>query len=301
MKELVVISGKGGTGKTSILAAFASLAGRAVLADCDVDAADLHLVLQPDVRLRHEFRAGHKADIDTTKCTRCGWCLSRCRFNAIAWTQTKGNVDYFVDPLACEGCGVCVDTCPARAIQFPEQVAGEWYESVTAHGPMVHARLGIAAENSGKLVTVVRQQARAIAEQQQIDLLLVDGPPGIGCPVIASITGASCVLIVTEPTLSGEHDLRRVAELARHFHTPACLCVNKWDINPVVADSIEAAAIDLGVIPVGRIRYDVAVTQSQIQGKSLIDTSANGASEDIRTLWKNMCPYLKTKNEDETG
>jgi MinD superfamily P-loop ATPase len=292
MKELVVISGKGGTGKTSVVASFAALAGNAVLADCDVDAADLHLVLAPEIRSRHEFRSGHEAVIDTSACTGCGWCLTRCRFDAIRWSHVSGATVYSVDPIACEGCGVCVDTCPVNAIGFPECVAGEWYVSDTRHGPMVHARLGIAAENSGKLVSLVRQQAKAIAKERQLDLILVDGPPGIGCPVIASITGASLVLIVTEPTLSGDHDLRRVAELARHFRTPACLCVNKWDVNPSLADKIEAGAVALGVKPIGRIRYDVAVTKAQVDGKSLVENSQDGATADVRRLWKSVLSVL---------
>jgi MinD superfamily P-loop ATPase len=292
MKELVVISGKGGTGKTSVVAAFASLASCKVLVDCDVDAADLHLILAPEIRLRQEFRSGHEARIDPNACTECGWCLSRCRFDAIRWTGASGTTMYSVDPVSCEGCGVCADTCPAKAISFPERVAGEWYVSDTRHGPMVHARLGIAAENSGKLVSLVRQQAKAIAEQRQLGLILVDGPPGIGCPVIASITGASLVLIVTEPTLSGEHDLRRVAELTRHFRIPAYLCVNKWDINPSTTETIEKAAEGLGVTPLGRIRYDAAVTKAQVQGKSLVEFSENGAAADVRGLWENVLSVL---------
>ncbi len=288
VRELVVISGKGGTGKTSVVAAFAALARNHVLADCDVDAADLHLVLQPEVRARHEFRAGHQAWIDMNACKRCGWCLTRCRFDAIRWEEVFGSVVYHVDPLACEGCGVCVDTCPARAIAFPEQVAGEWYLSGTRHGPMVHARLGILAENSGKLVSVVRSEAKRVAEEQGHDLILVDGPPGIGCPVIASITGATSVLIVTEPTLSGRHDLERVVELARHFQVPVAVSVNKWDLNPAMAEAIENAARDLGAMPLPRIRYDRAITAAQVAGKSVIEFSSNGAAEDIRALWKQV-------------
>jgi len=288
MNELVVISGKGGTGKTSVLASFAALAKNHVLADCDVDAADLHLVVEPTIRSRREFRAGHTAIINAEDCRGCGWCLARCRFDAVKWKNTGTGIEYYIDPLACEGCGVCVDSCPAGAISFPEEVAGEWYISDTRHGPMVHARLGIAAENSGKLVSLVREQARALAEEQKRDLILVDGPPGIGCPVIASITGASAVLIVTEPTLSGEHDLRRVAELARHFRIRPFVCINKWDLNPEMADKIEAGAVELGVEPVGRIRYDTAVTRAQVEGKSLVEFSKNSAAEDVRKLWEKV-------------
>lgn len=285
MKELVVISGKGGTGKTSVVAAFASLASNKVLADCDVDAADLHLVLQPEVRSRHEFRCGHEAAINPQTCKGCGFCLSQCRFEAIQPVVAKAGIVYRVEPLACEGCGVCVDVCPAKAIDFPERLAGEWCLSDTRHGPMVHARLGIAAENSGKLVSLVRQQARRLAQNENKDLVLVDGPPGIGCPVIASITGASLVLIVTEPTLSGQHDLKRVAELARHFHIPTVACINKWDLNPGMSEAIEASALALGAKPLGRIRYDRAVTAAQVAGKSVLEFSTDGVSRDIKDLW----------------
>ena len=297
MKELVVISGKGGTGKTSVVAAFASLAASKVLADCDVDAADLHLVLEPAIRSRHEFHAGNEACIDLEACSSCGWCLSRCRFDAIRWTQIGEKSVYWVDPLACEGCGVCVDACPAKAISFPERIAGEWFLSDTRHGPMVHARLGIAADNSGKLVSLVRQQARQLAKDEKKDLILVDGPPGIGCPVIASITGASLVLIITEPTLSGQHDLQRVAELARHFHVPMAICVNKWDLNPDMSATIEASALALGAKSAGRIRYDRAVTAAQVAGKNILEWSSEGAADDIVTLWKNTVSLMNADGE----
>lgn len=333
MRELVVISGKGGTGKTSVVAAFASLASGKVLADCDVDAADLHLVLQPEIRSRHEFRSGHEAVIQQKDCIGCGACLAYCRFGAVlrksgadmAWMfrnsagacndcdfcvrscpakavdmlramrEVSGDSKdamFVIEPVSCEGCGVCVDRCPVKAIRFPERVAGEWFISDTRHGPMVHARLGIAAENSGKLVSIVRQQARQLAEEQSKGLILVDGPPGIGCPVIASITGSSLVLIITEPTLSGQHDLQRVAELTHHFRVPAVVCINKWDLNPVMSDTIEAAASDLGLTPAGRIRYDHAVTAAQVAGKSVLEYSSDGVAEDIKNLWASIRPLL---------
>ncbi len=288
MKELVVISGKGGTGKTSVVAAFASLASSKVLADCDVDAADLHLILAPEIRSRNEFRCGHEARIGVDSCTGCGGCLALCRFDAIRWTADSGTVRYAVDPIACEGCGVCVDFCPAGAIDLPESIAGEWYLSDTRHGPMVHARLGITAENSGKLVSIVRQQAKRLAEERDMNLVLVDGPPGIGCPVIASITGCSLVLIVTEPTLSGQHDLKRVAGLARHFQTPAVVCINKWDLNTAMSDAIETYAPAMGVTPVGRIRYDRAVTAAQLAGKTILEYAKEGVADDVRLVWSNV-------------
>lgn len=340
MKEIVVISGKGGTGKTSVVAAFASLAHDKVLADCDVDAADLHLVLEPEILARHEFRAGHEAVIRQEACLGCGLCLTHCRFGAVVQMSSaegeplyqvaaancndcsfcvrscpvksidminamreacgeSNKTTYFIDPLACEGCGVCVDACPSRAIDFPECVAGEWYVSDTRHGPMVHARLGIAAENSGKLVSVVREQARRIAEERDCHMILTDGPPGIGCPVIATLTGASLVLIITEPTLSGQHDLQRVAELARHFRIPALVCVNKWDLNPAICEAIENLAAALSVKPVGRIRYDRAVTAAQVAGKNVLEYGENGVAQDIRKLWKNVEKFLESSGDGE--
>lgn len=287
MKELVIISGKGGTGKTSVTASFAVLAEKPVLADCDVDAADLHLVLKPDVRERHDFRSGHEAVIRAADCIGCGVCLDLCRFDAVRRHDTEAGSRCVIDPVACEGCGVCVRFCPPQAIDFPERLCGEWMVSDTRCGPMVHARLGVAAENSGKLVATVRQEARRIAEEQGRNLVIVDGPPGIGCPVIASLSGAAQVLVVTEPTVSGEHDLARVLKLATHFGIPAAICVNKWDLNPEMTERIEKQARTLGATVAGRIRYDRAVTQAQIRERAVVETDAPCA-EDIRALWERL-------------
>ncbi|NCA81582.1 MAG: 4Fe-4S dicluster domain-containing protein [Opitutae bacterium] len=289
MKELVVISGKGGTGKTSLVASFAALAPNAVLADCDVDAADLHLILAPDIRRRTEFRSGHRASIRAENCVGCGRCAALCRFDAISETfrPSAGARAFAVDSSSCEGCGVCVWNCPANAIDFDEQVCGEWFVSGTRHGPMVHARLAPGAENSGKLVSLVREQARELANQEHRDLVLVDGPPGTGCPVIAALTGASGVLVVTEPTVSGAHDLARVLELANHFKIQAAICVNKWDIHPAQADHIESAARAAGATPVGRVRYDKAATAAQRQGLAVVEAGVSPLADDIRTVWNN--------------
>jgi MinD superfamily P-loop ATPase len=290
MKELVVISGKGGTGKTSVTASLAALANRCVICDCDVDAADLHLLLTPHVREEYEFISGHEAVIRQEDCIGCGVCHDVCRFNAIHTKATPGGEMLFtVDPVACEGCKVCVAMCPENAIDFPDCNCGKWFISDTRLGPMVHARLGVAAENSGKLVSTVRREARSIAEKENYDLIIVDGPPGIGCPVIASVTGASQVLIVTEPTVSGEHDLERVLGLTRHFQIPAAVCVNKWDINPEMTARIEEKAAGLDAQIVGRIRYDRLVTKAQIQQKAVVEMDTPGA-DDIRQLWKNLNP-----------
>ena len=289
MKELVVISGKGGTGKTSLVASLAVLSDQPVIADCDVDAADLHLVLQPEIQERHDFYSGHEAVVRTAECVGCGLCQEHCRFDAIHPAPAPGGgADvYRVDPVACEGCGVCVHVCPQQAIDFPERWCGHWMVSTTRKGPMVHAALGVAAENSGKLVSTVRREARRIAERDGHGLIVVDGPPGIGCPVIASVTGASQVLIVTEPTVSGEHDLERVLSLAQHFGIPSAVCVNKWDLNPEMADRIEAGAKKRGVRIAGRIRYDPQVTRAQIEARAVVETDAPSA-QDIRQLWQRL-------------
>jgi MinD superfamily P-loop ATPase len=302
MNELVVISGKGGTGKTSVVASFAALAKDAVLADCDVDAADLHLVLAPEIRRSEEFSGGKCARIETERCTACGLCLELCAFDAIRLdVSAAGGKAYRVDPISCEGCGVCAWFCPEQAISFNPAVEGMWYVSDTRHGPMVHAKLGIAQDNSGKLVSLVRKEVRKIAETRGSGLLLVDGPPGIGCPVIASITGSSLVLVVTEPTVSGLHDLKRVAELTEHFGIPGLFCVNKWDLNPRMAEEIEACALAHGFTNAGRIRYDRGVTRAQMQQQSVVEYQSDGCAADIRALWRNVSEELTRKTEPLPG
>ncbi|MFO7653318.1 MAG: ATP-binding protein [Candidatus Krumholzibacteriia bacterium] len=293
MHELVVISGKGGTGKTSLTASLAVLADNAVIADCDVDAADLHLILAPRVLERHEFFSGNEAVVRLEDCDGCGICHERCRFGAIVpWTGSMDGLPRFqVDPVACEGCGVCVRFCPAEAIDFPVRRCGEWMISETRCGPLVHARLGVAAENSGKLVATVRREARRLAEIHGRGLVLVDGPPGIGCPVIASLTGATQVLVVTEPTVSGEHDLARVLDLTRHFSIPTAVCVNKWDLDPALTEQVENLARVSGAKVVGRIRYDHAVTSAQVQERTVVETDA-AAATDIRRLWQELAASI---------
>ena len=287
MKELVVISGKGGTGKTSVMAAFASLAENMVLCDADVDAADLHLLTDPRIQERHAFEAGHKAIIQPERCTRCGLCRDLCRYGAIS-------EDFQVDPLDCEGCGVCVHFCGEGAIDFPVNTCGEWFRSDTRFGPLVHARLGIAEENSGKMVTLVRQEARKLADAQGFELILTDGPPGVGCPVIASIGGASAVLIVTEPTVSGKHDMVRVADLAAHFNVPGVVCINKYDLNPEQGQIIEDVAEDKGLKVLGRIPFDPVFTEAMVQAQTVIEyDSLSDACRAIRDIWHNLAPYVQ--------
>lgn len=290
MKELVVISGKGGTGKTSVTASLAVLAAQqVVVADCDVDAADLHLILSPEIQEQYPFIHGHEAIINPEVCIKCDICAMNCRFRAIERVLENGKLTYKVDGHACEGCGLCVELCPSEAIEFPERTCGEWFVSDTRVGPMVHARLGIGADNSGKLVSQVRKRANDMAKEKNLDWVLVDGPPGIGCPVIASITGASAVLIVTEPTLSGAHDLERTLSLTKHFEVPSFVCVNKWDINPEQTDAIERLAREAGAQIVSRLPYDSYVTQAQTQGLAVADNSEHSLIITLKEIWKQLC------------
>jgi MinD superfamily P-loop ATPase len=286
MKELIVISGKGGTGKTSLIAAFASLAENKVLCDADVDAADLHLLMDPHISKRADFKSGHTANIDKNKCTECGLCLDLCKFSAIS-------NDFKVNHIDCEGCGVCVYFCPEKAIGFPENTCGQWFHAETRFGPMIHARLGIAEENSGKLVTLVRQESKNLADEKDLDLILTDGPPGVGCPVIASIGGASAVLIVTEPTLSGIHDMERVAQLANHFNMSAMVCVNKFDLNLDLTRDIENFAKDEGMSCLGRIPFDPIFTKAMIQGKTIIEYNRESkAGQAVQEIYNTLSNKL---------
>jgi len=291
MKELVVISGKGGTGKTSLVASLAALAGGAVLADCDVDAADLHLVVEPTVVRRGSFSGGFRARIMPGHCIACGKCEELCRFEAITYDgpgNGRAAKTFRVDPIACEGCGVCAWFCAEKAIEFAPADNGRWFVSETRFGPMVHAELGIAEENSGKLVSLVRTEAKKVAAARGRELVIIDGSPGIGCPVIASITGADLVLVVTEPTLSGLHDLERVTRLTGHFGMATLVCVNKWDLNAELAAQIEARAGELGAQTVGRVRYDAAVTEAMIHKQALVEYTEAGAAMDVKRVWSNV-------------
>jgi len=287
MKEIVIISGKGGTGKTSIISAFASLAKSKVLCDADVDAADLHLIMAPEVKERHDFDSGNTAIINPDKCTECGLCRDLCRWDVIS-------EDFVVDKMDCEGCGVCYYFCPEKAIEFPINTCGEWFISDTRFGPMAHASLGIAEENSGKLVSLIRKEGRELAEKKNLDLLLTDGPPGVGCPVIASLGGASAVLIVAEPTVSGKHDMERVTELAEFFKVPAMLCVNKFDINPDMGKAIEAFAKEKNVRVMGRVPFDPAFTHAMVEGKTIVEFDEQGqGSQAVKAIWEDLSKSLE--------
>jgi MinD superfamily P-loop ATPase len=281
MKELVVISGKGGTGKTTVLASFAALAGRSVLADCDVDAPDLYLLLHPEINHQEEFRGGQLAVISQERCLRCGRCREVCRFQAIT-------SEFCVEPLDCEGCGACRVVCPAEAVELVERTAGDWFKGDTKYGPMVYARLRPAEENSGKLVALVRKETRAQAARDGIELLLTDGPPGIGCPVIATLGNADLALIVTEPTPSGIYDLERTVGLCRHFRVPAAVCVNKFDLNPRLDDEIRSFCAQSQVAVTESIPFDESVTKAIQQGVPLVEFDHGPASRAVSAVWQQV-------------
>jgi len=284
LKEIVVLSGKGGTGKTTVLASFAALAENSVLCDCDVDAPNLYLLLAPQAEEAHEFYGLLVAHIDTEACNECSLCVDACRFEAIH--------DFQVDPLACEGCGLCVQVCPLNAISMRDTLAGHWYVSRTRFGPLVHARLRAAQENSGKLVMAVRKRAREMAQETNARYILSDGPPGIGCPAISSLSGAGMALIVTEPSLSGIYDLERVLGLCRHFSVSPLVCINKCDLSEENSRRIEDHCRDVGVEIVGRIPFDSDVNSAIVQGRPVVETSDGAASREIKTLWEAIatCP-----------
>jgi len=281
MKQIVIISGKGGTGKTVITGAFAALAKNKVMADCDVDAADLHLLLQPIIKDRHEFKSGQTAIINKNICQQCGMCISICRFGAISG-------DFVIDHVSCEGCGFCSHICPAQAIIMKENISGEWFISDTRFGPMVHAKLGIAEENSGKLVSLVRKQAKELAEKNNCDWVVIDGAPGIGCPVIASLSGIDCAVVVTEPTLSGLHDALRVIEVTRYFKVPSRLVINKYDLNPDMSGKIEEHCAKNGISLIGKVRFDKTVVEAMVEGKTIMEYKDTPVKDEIRSIWEKL-------------
>lgn len=297
MKEIVVLSGKGGTGKTTITAALAGLVARGLLTDCDVDAPNLHLILRPEIVEEHAFIAGRRARIDQNRCSGCGWCAAHCRFDAID-LHRRGDgtriVDATINALACEGCGVCGVICPNEAITYEAVTAGKWYRSNTRFGPMIHAALGVGEENSGKLVSLLRRQARHEAEKSGAEFVLTDGAPGIGCPVIASLGGADLVVVVVEPSVSSRHDAERVITLAQRFDLPSVVCINRYDSSFARIRQIEAWARDRGVPIVGRIPYDLAVVQAQRHRCSIVEWGEGPAAASIMSLWQSIQQALAT-------
>ncbi|MBI9078926.1 MAG: ATP-binding protein [Pseudodesulfovibrio sp.] len=291
MHEIVIISGKGGAGKTSITGAFAQLAQGAVLCDLDVDAPDLHLLLDPKKESEHEFWSGNEAIIDPAKCEKCGLCFDMCRFNAIEETEDS----FQVAPFRCEGCKVCVEFCPADAISFPKRHCGQWYISTTRFDTMVHAQLFPGEENSGRLVTLLKQEAKKIAEAKGFDLVLCDGAPGIGCPVISSLAGTDLALLVTEPTPSGIHDLKRVAELCDGFKIQVAVLINKWDVNPELSDNIEKYCQSKGYSVICRFPHDRAVTDAMVNRKVITEYDNGALKKTLETAWADTVSLLKSK------
>jgi MinD superfamily P-loop ATPase len=295
MQQLVILSGKGGTGKTSVTAAFAHLASRnpshvrAVLADADVDASNLELVLSPQVLETHPFKGGQLAIIDPQLCTDCGVCAEVCRFDAIDPETSPPTID----PIACDGCAACVYQCPSDAIRMEEQLAGQWFRSDSAYGPLFHAALRPAQENSGKLVTMVKQQARLLALDDGYDLVIVDGPPGIGCPVISAVSGADLALIVTEPTVAGVHDLERALKTTQHFGIRSLVCINKADLHPEGTAAIERFCQEEKIQVLGHLPFDTAVTEAMIQGRPVSAYRPDSAiSQDLKDLWRSVLEAL---------
>ena len=279
MKKITIISGKGGTGKTSLAGCFASLAGeQAVLVDADVDAANLSLITKPSILEEHEFWASKVASTNLDNCDDCGLCLEICRFEAISQ-------NYKVDPVTCEGCGFCYHACPRGAIKMKSRLSGRWFVSHTPYGHLVHARLGIAEENSGKLVTTIRNKGEELAESESKDYLVIDGPPGIGCPVIASLTGSDAALIVTEPTVSGIHDLERVLAVCRHFGVGASVCINRYDLEEEQAHKIELYCLSEDIALAGKIPFDRAFVRSMIEGVPVVDYTGGTVTERVCEVW----------------
>jgi len=290
MRQITVLSGKGGTGKTTITASFAVLAKKAVVADCDVDAPDLHMLMHPEIIETQEFKGSKLAVIDEARCIKCGLCREKCKFNAVTENFT-------IDSLSCEGCGVCAIICPTNAITLTERISGHAYISKTKYGFMAHAMLSPSEANSGKLVTLVRQNAKILAEKENCNFIIVDGPPGIGCPVIASVTGVDAGLVVTEPTMSGIHDLKRALQLLKHFNVQPFVCVNTYDINKDNAEKIESFCKENGIDVIGKIPFNPIVTEAMVNGKTIIEYSPRSAvAKEIEGIWEKLSTLISEKS-----
>ncbi len=293
MKQIVVISGKGGTGKTTIAASFAALSNAKVIADCDVDAPDLHLLLKPKVKQTFDFKSGKKAFINEEECINCGECVEVCRFEAIEKIIENDVINkMIIDPISCEGCGVCFHICPVDAIEMRENLTGELFISESKYGTLIHAKLNVAEENSGKLVSMVRNYAKHMAEKEKKNLIIIDGPPGISCPIIASITGVDLALIVTEPTLSAMHDLDRVYKVAKHFKVRSIVCINKYDLNLENTEKIKNYCKDNNIDIAGNISFEPIVTEALVNGIPVVEYVDNKVSNEIRDLYNKTISLL---------
>jgi MinD superfamily P-loop ATPase len=297
MREILIISGKGGTGKTSITGAFSHLAGNHVVCDLDVDAPDLHLLLQPKIEQSHEFWSGHTARIAQARCTQCGECKQLCRFDAIQIDASH----FRVNPMKCEGCKVCVALCPAEAVDFEPDHCGDWYVSHTRFGPMLHAHLFPAQENSGRLVALIRKEARKVAVATNSHLILSDGPPGIGCPVISAFSGTHMAVIVTEPTPSGIHDLERIEALCNHFSIPAAVIINKWNLAPSLSEAISRHCQDMHIPVVARLPHDPAFTHAMLKGQTVTEYGGNALTSVLEEAWKQILILVEHPKVSATG
>jgi MinD superfamily P-loop ATPase len=297
MKQIVVLSGKGGTGKTTVTAALAHLASenpstRAILVDADVDAANLELLLAPHIIETHEFVGGQVAVFAADLCSGCGLCADVCRFDAVR----ADNGLYTVDTIACEGCATCKTQCPSHAITMLPQISGRWFFSTSRYGPLFHARLSPAQESSGKLVTLLKQRAFAQALDESYPLMIVDGPPGIGCPAIAAVSGADMVIVVTEPTAAGIHDMQRVLDLAAHFGIPALVCVNKADLYPAGTDRITGYCQQNELPVIGRLPFDLSITEAMVRGQTITEYLPDSPiSRALREIWQGVLAYIHEK------
>lgn len=302
VKQIAVISGKGGTGKTSIVGSLAFFADNNVLVDCDVDAADLHLIIQGNNKSSSDFIGGKIAEIFPDKCTDCGLCVEYCRFDAIkmknASLAINDDAQHIIEEYSCEGCGVCVEFCPEDAIILKDVISGKWFFTETKYGPLFHAKLGIAESNSGKLVSLLRSKALELSKNEDYKYIIIDGPPGIGCPVIASLTGVDYTLIITEPTKSAIHDMERLMELTKHFKIKTGICINKYDINKSLSDRIRDIADKSNIQVLGSIPYDTTVTKAQIEGIPYPEFANNDMTKHLQKLWENVKKELKAIDDD---
>ncbi len=297
IKQLVILSGKGGTGKTSLAAAFSHLAAsaspsiQAVMADADVDAANLELILKPEQICSNDFIGAAKAEINSEFCLGCGTCQQVCHFDAVI-PPSNGN-GYGIDQIACEGCAACVYQCPEEAISMQTQLSGRWYQSNSSFGPLFHAELFPGQENSGKLVTIIKQNARLWALDHAYQIVIVDGPPGIGCPVIAAAAASDLALIVSEPSAASIHDLQRAIQTTMHFHIPTAVVINKADVYPEGAAEIEMVCKDMEIELLGRIPYDLAVTEAMMHAEPVtLYNPGSPVSQAIDNIWQSVCSHL---------